>query len=85
MKTAQFTETRGRYTITVELYDSPSDIMIDFYACEHGSRDIFARIIFDKRAEFTPTLRKCGLRKYIIADVYGGDAGIIDYARRLIS
>lgn len=34
---------------------------------------------------FAPSLRKCGLQKYIITDAYGDDAGIIDYARRLIS
>ena len=85
MKTTQFTETRGRYAITVEIYDSPTDIMIDFYAREYDLRDLFARIIFDKQSEFAPSLRKCGLRKYLIADAYGGDAGIIDYARRLIS
>ena len=37
------------------------------------------------RAEFAPSLHKCGLQQHIITDAYGGDVGIIDYARRLIS
>ena len=85
MKTAQFTETRGIHNITVEIFDGPCLVIINFLHVNYSDRDKFACVVFDKRANFREHLYTIGLHKYVIREAYGDDAGIIDYARRLIS
>lgn len=85
MKTAQFTETRGIYHVNVEIFDGPCLIIINFVHADHSDRDKFACVVFDKRANFSAHLYTMGLYRHVVSAAYGGDAGIIDYARRLIS
>jgi hypothetical protein len=85
MKIAHFTETHGIFTINVEICDGPCLVIINFIHVDYSDRERFACVVFDKRANFREHLYAAGLYKYLVREVYGGDAGIIDYARRLIS